>query len=93
MFKDNGKSFTRFCTYLETLLGNDNINNGSINIDNIDKSGIEIFYINNENDINNDSNQIESSDDFGDIFENFDSENNDHSQIFYFVAKVQFQLL
>ena len=49
---------------------------------------IEIFSIENKNDIDNYSTQIESCDDFGDVFEDFDPDS-DPRQVFYFFIRVE----
>ena len=49
---------------------------------------LELFSIENVEDIKNEENQIECADDFGDIFENFNLESDDpNDYTFYFVFK------
>ena len=82
---DNQQAFQNFCQFLE-----DDIGVANIEIDNMDDT-VEIFLINDKDDIDNDSHQIESPDDFGDVFEDFNPDS-DPRQVYYFVIKVEFLL-
>ena len=79
---DNQEAFQEFCDFLE-----DDIGVPTIDVDDMDDT-VEIFLIDNKDDIDNDSQQIESPDDFGDVFEDFDP-GSDPRQVYYFVVKVE----
>ena len=78
----NEEAFQDFCDFLEDDIGLPNIDS-----DDMDDT-VEIFLIDDKDDIDNDSQQIECADDFGDVFENFDADS-DPRQVFYFVVKVE----
>ena len=82
---DNQKTFQGFCDFL-----GDDIGIPNIDINDMDDT-VEIFLIDNKDDIDNDSQQIESADDFGDVFEDFDP-GADPRQVFYFVVKVEWSV-
>ena len=79
---DNQEAFQEFCDFLEDVVGVPNID-----IDDMDDS-VEIFLIDDKDDIAHDSPQIECPDDFGEVFEDFDPDG-DPRQVFYFVVKVE----
>ena len=78
----NEEAFQDFCDFLEDAVGLP-----CIDIDDMDDE-VEIFLIDNKDEIDDDSQQIECADDFGDVFENFDPDN-DPCDVFYFVVKVK----
>ena len=82
---DSKEAFQEFCDFL-----GDEVGLPDIDIQEMDES-IEIYSIENKDDIDNDSTQIESYDDFGDVFRNFDP-NSDPRQVFYFLVKVELSL-
>ena len=85
---ESTESFQDFCDFLEDEVGLPNIDIDDMN--NVNDS-IEIFAIKNKDDIDNDSTQIESHEDFGDVFENFNP-HSDPRQVFYFFVKVGLSL-
>ena len=80
--EDSSEAFQAFCDFLADKLGLPAIDINEIN------DSIEIYSIENEDDIDNDATQIESHDDFGEIFEDFDFDS-DPRQVFYFFIKVR----
>ena len=79
---DSIEAFQDFCDFL-----GDEVGLPDIDIEEMDDS-IEIYSIESKDDIDNDSTQIESYDDFGDVFRKFDP-NSDPRQVFYFFIKVE----
>ena len=79
MVEDDEEAFQDFCDFLEGEVG--------IDIEEVNDS-IRIFSIKNKNDIDNYSTQIESPDDFGDVFDDFDPDSYPR-QVFYFFIKVE----
>ena len=79
---DNEVSFQDFCDFLEDDVGVPNIDIDDMNDE------VEIFLIDDKDDIDNDSQQILCADDFGDVFEDFNPDS-DPRQVFYFVVKVE----
>ena len=80
--EDNSEAFQDFCDFLE-----DSFEIDCIDIDEWPRD-LELYSIENVDDIKNEENQIECADDFGDVFENFNLESDDSNDYtFYFVFK------
>ena len=77
--KDNHDSFRSFCEFLQQTL-----RVPEIDIDALPDT-LELSKIDDENDVGNDGIQIEDKDDFGEVFEDFDS--NSDNRTFYFLVK------
>ena len=82
VIEDNSEVFQDFCDFLEETFEID-----CIDIDDWPEN-LQLFSIENVDDIDNEENQIECGDDFGDVFENFDNDSDDpKNYTFYFVFK------
>ena len=81
--EDSEQSFQDFCDFLEDRFEVENIE--------IEEwpSNLELYSIEDADDIDNEENEISNADDFGDVFEDCDLESDDpNDYTFYFVFKV-----
>ena len=81
--EDNEYAFQDFCDFLEQTFGMDNIDIGQW------PANLQLYSIEDEQDVKNDENEIQNSDDFGDLFDNCDLQSGDPSDYTrYFVFKI-----
>ena len=83
---DIEKTCQEFCDFISN-----SFNIGAIDIDCIDNR-IKLFSIENENDIENYSTQIEYKVDFNDVFKDFDPKSDKNGHTYYFLIKVQLNI-